>query len=585
MDASVRRRRIFIAVIAGLFLLMFLLPWFMEFRHLHGVGRTFSGLARGFVAPFTRYVAGMHIGRGPVKIGIALFTVALLIAGWLIAKRRWQIQWAINGALVLLLVVAFHTESYNETKAFLHGKFIQAWNVYHYYFGSKYFDEMNRNLQYAYTLKADQESAHYLDDVRAVNDLFDYRIKPREVILQYVEGRNDFTPERWEEFKRDLTFFEPFQSKSQWNKMFKDHGYNGTPFWNTIGNFLATHFPLESYRARLFVLGLDQMLLLIAFIVVGLTFGPRWGIVSAIYFLIITLNENYTVAGFIRYDWYCATVIGFCLFHKGWYKASAPFLAYATMTRIFPVFLLLGPGLLWVIDWIKTRKMDRKLPVMFVVYGLCCLFFFYMGTWNRRGWAVWSDYYRDIGFHTEQHYLGPKRIGLKHIFIDDLATPRMVKGDNKERSFSRQEWLYHTMRVALFALFLAALARRNRSDAFLLGYMFVFTILVLSRYYWALIGMFFLLSAEDRSRWRNILANVFLLAQVPLYYTFVVQEKEPYAYYMPLSYLFFGFFVFLAGSFLIEDYPYWKGQFDVWRARRAAPATAVETTGGDARPS
>ncbi len=497
-----------------------------------------------------------------------------MLAGWLAAKKRWTVQWSINAALVLLLLAAFHNESWKDTRDFLHGRFIQAWNVYHYYYGSKYFDETQRNLQYAYTLKADEESAHYLDEVKYVDDLFDYHVKPRADIEKYLEGRNDFTPERWEEFKQDITFLEPFQSKHQWDNMLKDHGYNGTPFWNTIGNFLATHFPLQNYGSRLFVLGLDQLLLLITFIIVGLVFGPRWGIVSATYFLIITLNEFYTVAGFIRYDWFCATVIGFCLFKKGWYKTAAPFLAYATMTRIFPAFLLLGPGILWVIDWVKTRKMDRKLLHMFIIFGATCVLFFYVGTWNKFGFGAWTEFYRDIRLHTSQHYLGPKRIGLKHMFIDDLSTP-LIARDNHDAAFEKQKPLYRAMQVILLAAFLLVVVRRNRNDAFLLGYMFIFTILVLSRYYWALIGMFFLLSAEDRSRWRNILSNVMLLFMVPVYYCFLAQEHDAYSFYMPITFHFLGFFVFLAGSYLIEDYPYWRDLIQAWRAKRAAAVAAM----------
>ncbi len=582
-----RQRRIWVAVAIGvLFAVTFLFPWLMEFRHLGGTGDTFREIGKGLKFPLSRYVLDERCSKNTVKIGIAFYTAALLIAGWLVAKKRWQIQWAINGLLALLLLAAFHAESYRDTRELLQGKFIQAWNVYHYYFGSKYFDEMDRKLQYAYTLKADEETTHFLDQVTMVNDLYEYKVRPRAESMKYIEGRNDFSPERWEEFKADLVFFEPFQSFSQWQKMLTDHGYNGTPFWNTIGSFLANHFPLQNYWSRLFVLGLDQIMLLITFIVVAIVFGPRWGIVSAIFFLIITLNDNYTVAGFIRYDWYCATVISFCLFHRGRYLAAAPFLAYAAMTRIFPIFLLAGPGLLWVVDWIKTRKMDRKLLAMFLFFGAWCLLFFYMGTWNRRGFSAWTDFYTDIRFHTAKHYLGPKRIGLKHMFIDDLSTPRIAQGDPRGKSFEKQKALYRFSQFALLALFLAAVMRRNRDDAFLLSYMFIFTILVLSRYYWALIGMLFLLSATDRSRWRLILIDIFLLSLSPIYYTFVAQEsKDAYAYFMPITFLFFGLFIFLAGSYIIEDLPAWRETFVALRTKLQRKPKGDDVAGGGGQPT
>lgn len=571
-----RRKIIILTVAIVLFVLAFSYPWYMQERHLGSLDRSTDSIGKAIAYPVKIISQGGHIGRGPRKVGLAMYGAVLLLLGHLISRKRKIAQWTINAMLCVLLVAAFGNESQTNTKRFLKGDFIQTWNVYHYYYGAKYFDEMGYFYQYAYTLKADQEGPNHLSHIKQINDLFDYKKKSPQQIVKQVEGREDFTAERWELFTKELYFLMPSQSKSQWRKMLKDHGYNGTPFWNTIGSFLANSFPITNRAARTFVLGLDQLLLLLTFVIVAVVFGFRWGVTMALYFLILFLNENYTVAGFIRYDWFCATVISFCLFSKGYFKASAPFLAYATMARIFPGFLLLGPGIQWLIDWIKNRKMDRKLFSMFVVFALCCLFFFWMGTWNRHGFGAWEQFYKNIRQHSAKHYLGPKRIGLKHMYIDDLSTPKIALSRHYA-SFKKQKALYRVSQFVLIAMFLAAMLRRKRNDSWLLGYMFIFAILVLSRYYWALISMFFLLGAQDRSRWRRAMGDVLLFAMIPMYYTFRFQENNPYSYYMAPTLLFFGFFVFVAGSYIVEDFWDWRDDWRAWRARRRGEAPANQT--------
>jgi len=575
---SKRRRRIVFGVSTGLFLLALALPLWMQYRQMGRFDSYFSDMFDSLRVVYAGWIKRPAMTLGRQKVGIALWTMMLVVAGRLLPRKKHIMQWTINILLVYMCVLAYHNECWKLTRSMVQKQYIQFWNVYHYYFGSKYFDEMGYFYQYAYTLKADAEGGHYLTHIQSVNDLIHYERKSRAEIIKMLEGRNDFTPERWEQFKQEMQHYLQLTHRNRWHMALLDHGYNGTPFWNSVGAALANQFPLTEKNSRIFVLSLDQIFLLITFIVVAIVFGFRWGVVSATTFLILFINQLYTVAGFIRYDWFCATIIGFCLFHKKYYKLSAPFFAYATMARIFPALFLLGPGIKWLIDWIRNKKMDRRLFTMFVLFVLCCAIGFGIGTLNRHGLNAWKQFYKNIRQHTALHYLGPKRIGLKHLFVDDLSTPDIIN-DYRRKSFKKQRWMWYGAATLMGAMFFLVILRRSRSDSFILGLLFIFTVLVLSRYYWALMILLFLLQAHDRSRWRQAYADVLMLMMVPLYYLFYWQMRNNYASYMTATWVLLGLFVYLSVSYLIEDF---FVALDWWRSRRGpARLPTGEQTSGD----
>ncbi len=562
-------------VSSALFIAALAWPLHLQYRHLRSFKYTTDAIGKAVQYPLDEYVEGRTVPRNTKKVGAAIFAIVLLAAGRLIPRRKKVAQWAVTILLALLTVSAFHTESYQTFRQFLDGKYVQFWNVYHYYFGAKYFDEMGYFYQYAYTFKAADEGAFKIDYVTVGTDLFDYRVKPRAEITAQVEGRNDFKKKRWNKFKREMRVVAKHINRRYWKEMMRDHGYNGTPFWSTFGGALADLFPFDRDGPRTFVLSLDMLLLLATFVVVGWAFGPRWGIVSAFFFLTYYGNENYTVAGYLRYDWFCATMTGFALFHKKKYYFAAPFFAFAAMTRIFPGVLLLGPGLKWLVQWIRTKQMDRKLFAMFVIFTVCCALFFSLGMLNRHGFGAWKQFYTNIKQHAAKHYVGPKRMGLKHMFIDDLRTPKIAK-DPRYPAFNRQKTTYRAMQLMMFAMFLLMLWRRNYDDALLLGFFFIFPLQVLSRYYWALLGMMFLLRQDEKTPYRNLYGDVILLASIVFFYTFRFVERDPYSYYMVPTHFFLTYFLYLGGTYLIDD-ALFVGD---WAKRRFFPAPAAVTPEG-----
>jgi hypothetical protein len=323
--ASVSRgRRIALYLLsAAMFGAALVVPIALISRHLGDSTRIPLSILRAPTIPFLLLASDKAVNPGLQKISIVFFALILLVAGRLLSKRRVSVQWTITFVLILLTLWAFRLESWDKTVALLRGQYIQYWNSYHYYFGSKYFDELGYYQHYAYTLKAAEDGALTLKNVQSVQNLKHYRLEPTEVALGRVKRRDDFSGERWLQFINELHIFSDFVPRSSWNRMLKDHGCNGTPFGLTSSGVLAELLPLTNRYARTILFGLDQAFLLVAFVCIGWAFGLRWGVASALLFLTTYVNVGFTVGGFLRYDWFSATLISFALFRKGHLKTSA----------------------------------------------------------------------------------------------------------------------------------------------------------------------------------------------------------------------------------------------------------------------
>lgn len=513
------------------------------------------------------------------KIAFFLVAAVLVIAGRLRPSAK-LLQKSVTATLAFLVFLSFHTESQKDTVDLLRGRYVQYWNVYHYYLGSKYFNELEYLYLYAYTLKADEvDKTNKMTELKTVMDLDALVEKRPEAIRAQVVGRDDFTEKRWKEFRRDIRAFHNWISPYNWSRVLRDHGYNATPTWNTFGSALSNLFSIRHKWSRVFVFSIDQIYLLITFLGVGWAFGSRKALLSALFFLSYFGNEYFTVGGFIRYDWFCCTVLAFCLYQKGYYQASAPFLAYAAMTRIFPGFLLLGPGIQWLIEGIRSRSFERKHRDLFLSFAAWCVALFLIGGVNAHGFKAWESFYTDIKLHTAKHYLGPKRVGLKHLFVDDLGTKAWVRG-SRLKAFENQKTIYRVSWAVMMAAFALAVLRRRREDAYLLGYMFIFTLLVLSRYYWSLFAMMFLLAETDRSRWRNLFSEVLILLMTPIALAFRMHESSNVTNHMILTTWLGAYFLFIAASFLIDDATDW---IDARRARDAAASAPPALTPAEAQ--
>ena len=124
---------------------------------------------------------------------------------------------------------------------------------FHYYLGSKYFEELEYDRIYECTAAAEIDLGRGSQVMR--RDLRDLRVNlikkntDPDVQRHIEECKPRFTPERWAAFKKDVDWFYSVSRGGYWENMQKDHGYNPPPVWTMAGKFFSS---LDYLSARPF---------------------------------------------------------------------------------------------------------------------------------------------------------------------------------------------------------------------------------------------------------------------------------------------------------------------------------------------
>src|SRR5262249_2852575 len=118
------------------------------------------------------------------------------------------------------------------------------WEFFHYFLGSKYHHELGYSRLYACTAVAQSELGPAMEmevNARKVRNLDTNMLEPAAVSLAHpAVCKSHFTPRRWEDFKRDVSYFRESSALEYWNRMQTGHGYNPPPVWTLVGHALAS---------------------------------------------------------------------------------------------------------------------------------------------------------------------------------------------------------------------------------------------------------------------------------------------------------------------------------------------------------
>jgi len=241
--------------------------------------------------------------------------------------------------------------------------YIHVWDTYHYYIGTKYFPELSYDRLYDCVSVADSEEPGLRRrvELRKIMNLRTNMMGPTTEVLAHPERcKEHFTPERWQAFKHDVAYFRNAHGVKRWEEAQTDHGYNATPVWTILGNTLANLAPASDTQIDLLSL-LDPAY---AFGMVGLiwwAFGWRTLAVALCVFATNFPSRFYWTGGaYLRWDWLFYLAGSVALMRKQKYFAGGLFLSYSTLLRVFPVFLFVGPLMVLVQEYLKTRKLDRR---------------------------------------------------------------------------------------------------------------------------------------------------------------------------------------------------------------------------------
>ena len=309
---------------------------------------------------------------------------ALLVAWaargiWLAKQKQDVRQWLERGALVWVILAG--ATAWVNFGVFHSSRVVHFWDTFHYYVGSKYFEENEYERLYECVIAIDYEDRGEKDiEKRKIRDLTDNRLHfvTKDEVLRYQQTcAAHFTPERWEAFREDARSFRTVMGSSWWKDMLMDHGYNASPISNMVAAFLTNigwqdQVPkisstgtapsdLAGFRKRVLrYTMIDLALYGGAFLMILWAFGLRSCALA-----VLVWGTGYpwayfwTGGSFARVPWFFMAVAAVCLLKRGFPLLSGFALSWSALLRLFPAALAGGPIAAVVDRFIRRKKIDR----------------------------------------------------------------------------------------------------------------------------------------------------------------------------------------------------------------------------------
>jgi hypothetical protein len=287
--------------------------------------------------------------------------------------------------------------------------FVHYLDLRQYYPTAKYFPQLGYTDIYLADMAAFREEADAnLDSInqlpmRDLSTLHMGTVGEKEEQVAAVRAR--FSPERWQAYKRDATYFREVMGTPLYLAGMHDMGGNATPVWMSIAYLLFNN--LDPGEGAFAVTGLiDLVLLLITFALIGRCFGLRTMLVAAVIFGandFIMYGTNWAGAT-LRHDWLACLGLAACALKRDHLLLGGALLGYATMIRAFPglTFVAVGLPALWRIveqwraagafpGWRRLYEQNRS-TVRILLGGaatMALLFAFSAAILPLRAWGDW----------------------------------------------------------------------------------------------------------------------------------------------------------------------------------------------------
>ena len=421
---------------------------------------------------------------------------------------------AVIGTLALCAVTAFGTYYHFGMPQFLdHAKgrrtLVHTWDMRHYFPVAKYFRELRFDGLYAASLAAyiDNHPEFSPDRLPSIylRDLRDGQMRSGlELADELPKMRARFTPERWEEFKRDIKYFNDTMGDRDFLGGMVDHGGNATPVWVLPAYFIFRHAPANEWTLSLAGL-IDPLLVLFFFFMVWRAFGLRvmlyvavlWG-ASDFY----NFGSN-LMGSTLRQDWLVALGLGVCAIKLRWPFLGGALIAYGGLIRAFPAmatFFLAVPLVWFVVDYWRAhrripkfaelRAAERPALRAFTGAAVCVIVLVAITSALFGAQDSWGKWYQKI----EIHATGPSsnNVGLRNVlaFDPDYSSKGIAQRhapDNWEimqrTTFAARRPLFLLVNLIVTALVLIACRGRSLEQASLLGLMLIPFYFYPSNYY------------------------------------------------------------------------------------------------------
>lgn len=463
----------------------------------------------------------MDIGRPTqeeIKIWLCLAALVLAVAWPWLARRS-----ARTAKRLLLALTVVAGLNYARWGPAMLLEAVDSYDLLHYYLAAKYFDELGYHDLYPALILIDHEHGPYNKRLRryhAQDKEHGYRAHmPLSHALERGRELRDhvFSPQRWAQLERDFLVLQRERydrmPRDLWITMMNDRGFNGTPVWLLAGEPLSHLFSVNAIK---WLCGLDTLLLVIALIAVGRTYGTTTALWAAS-FLFLSYSLRWPVIGwaFLRYDWVAGLLLAMVLLRRGHPFWAGVVTAHAAMVRLFPAAWMFGPAAQGFAGLLRRgatwrERVNRRLVMLAAgfVLGAAVLQGAALARYGRE--AV-ETHIVNIAHHIKPEELSSRRLGFA------LATVFNGKVGPKYLPVSKKIAIKENARGRLvFALILLGvlgfgLRRQPVDEAFGFGLIPFFMLATASYYYYVARISLIVLHAADLTRLRNRLGLAFLL--------------------------------------------------------------------------
>jgi hypothetical protein len=305
-----------------------------------------------------------------IRIGLTLSLAFLIVFVARSSKlgepvsERWQKRIAIG---FTVLAFGAYFDFFNPNVRYR--EYYHRHEFFHYYMGSKYFDEIGYTRLYECAAVAEVELGRRA--MVAKRQMRDLRVNlVKQVSDTYVldhpeECKKGFTAPRWEAWKKDVDWFYHSSAGTYWDNMQQDHGYNPPPVWTMTGKFFSNFAPAGDQFFKVLA-GMDILFQAGAVLLIGWAFGWRVMTVATVFWgCNAPANFYWTGGAFMRQDWVFFLVAAVCMARKRYFALAGAALTWSALLRVFPMILFAGWGIViafHVIKQLRRRQGGLKQP-------------------------------------------------------------------------------------------------------------------------------------------------------------------------------------------------------------------------------
>lgn len=322
---------------------------------------------------------------------------------------------------------------------------------FHYYLGSKYFEEVRYSRLYECTIAAEMENGHRAEVMkREMRDLAgenlikpvpDVISDPEQCKKHFRDSGGELKEQRWAAFKKDVAWFRKSAwGGDYWKSMVKDHGYNPSPVWTMNGKIFGSLAPEASDDAFKTLSGIDILFHIGIVALLWWAFGWRVCMVATVFWgCNAPANFYWTGGAFLRQDWIFFIVASICLVRKRKFALGGAALMVAGGVRLFPLGLFFGYGIVCLMHWISRLKKGGfahlKASSTFhdqlkLIGGAAAMgvFLFAVSSFISEGANAWSEFLHHINKHKSTPLTN--HMGLETILAHDWDGRMRFTRDN-----------------------------------------------------------------------------------------------------------------------------------------------------------